>query len=301
MNPLNQALHGPHRESWTIATKESIPTYEDSKNKESKKCEDFPNYDYVMLCDSNRRYLDTKKLLPKSSTKIIACNTTGKAIDIMNNPRFIINKGLIINTGVNDIDHVSTEDVIHSQENLIKTATRLFPGKKLILSSITPTNDSLDHKAKVANQEIHEQIKDFPNVFHVNNGNLRDDRFYRDTKHLNKRFRIPALAKNIKKEIRNAFYPRQNFISKGNYSDVAQSYKPGNSSNGNPMDTAQPPNGQNYIYDHSTTKTDRVQDQLQNMASMLQNLIQSYGYVNQPQYQRVMYNPVPFYTSQRVR
>ena len=105
---------------------------------------------------------------------------------------------------------------------------------------------------------------------HVNNGNLRDNRFYHDTKHLNKRFGIPALAKNIKKEIRNAFYPRQNFISKENGTDVAQSYKPGYSSNGNPVDTAQPPNGQNYIYDHSTTKTNRLQDQLQNMASMLQ-------------------------------
>ena len=61
-------------------------------------------------------------------------------------------------------------------------------------------------------------------------------------------------TKNIKKEIRNAFYPR-------NDTDVAHShYKPGNSSNGNPMDTAQPPNGLNYIYDHSTTKMDRVQD-----------------------------------------
>ena len=95
---------------------------------------------------------------------------------------------------------MSTEDVIHSQVNLIKTATRLFPGNK-ILSSITPRNDSLYHKIKVANQEIHEQIKDIPNVFHVSNGNLRDDRFYHNTKHLNKHFGIPALAKNIKKEI----------------------------------------------------------------------------------------------------
>ena len=219
-------------------SKENIPTYEDSENQKSKICEDFPNYDYVMLCDSNRRYLDTKKLLPKSSSKIIACSTTGKAIDIMNNPRFTINKGLIINTGVNDIDHMSTEDVIQSQVNLIKTATGLFPGKKIILSSITPRNDSLDHKVKASNQEIHEQIKDIPNVFHVGNGNLRDDRFYHDTKHLSKRFGIPALARNIKKEIRNAFYPRQNFISKGNDTEVAQSYKTGNSSVGNPMDTA---------------------------------------------------------------
>ena len=219
-------------------SKENIPTYEDSENQKSKICEDFPNYDYVMLCDSNRRYLDTKKLLPKSSSKIIACSTTGKAIDIMNNPRFTINKGLIINTGVNDIDHMSTEDVIQSQVNLIKTATGLFPGKKIILSSITPRNDSLDHKVKAANQEIHEQIKDTPNVFHVCNGNLRDDRFYHDTKHLSKRFGIPALARNIKKEIRNSFYPRQNFISKGNDTEVAQSYKTGNSSVGNPMDTA---------------------------------------------------------------
>ncbi len=51
----------------------------------------------------------------------------------------------------------------------------------------------------------------------------------------------------------------------------------------------------------TTTKTDMVQQQLQNMASMLSYLVQSSGYVNHHHYQRAMYNAVSFHTPQRVR
>lgn len=51
-----------------------------------------------MLCDSKPRHVDAHKLFPKHGRKVIAFRTTGKVIDIINNPRFTINQGLFINT-----------------------------------------------------------------------------------------------------------------------------------------------------------------------------------------------------------
>ena len=66
--------------------------------------QEIPEYDVVMLCDSNRKFLDIHKLSGTRNSRMIACGTTGKAIEIINTPRFKVNKALIINTGVNDLD-----------------------------------------------------------------------------------------------------------------------------------------------------------------------------------------------------
>ena len=53
----------------------------------------------------------------------------------------------------------------------------------------------------------------------------------------------------------------------------------------------------------NTTKpitTDTIQQQLQNMTNLLNHFIQSNININQQQYQRVMYNPLPFYNSRLV-
>ena len=53
-----------------------------------------------------------------------------KALNIVNAPNFQINQGLIINTGVNDIEYLSAEEIIEGQTQLIETASRMFPGKQ---------------------------------------------------------------------------------------------------------------------------------------------------------------------------
>ena len=86
-------------------------------------------YDVVMLCDFNRRFLDIKKLRYSKNCKMIASATTQKATGIINTPRFMINKGLIINTGINDVEHVSAEQIIEDEVKLIETASSVFPKK----------------------------------------------------------------------------------------------------------------------------------------------------------------------------
>ena len=43
-------------------------------------------YDFVFLCDSNRRFIDTKLLCPKDTVKIIPCGNTDKAMEILSSP-----------------------------------------------------------------------------------------------------------------------------------------------------------------------------------------------------------------------
>ena len=162
-------------------------------------------YDFVMLCDSNRKFLNISKLCSSGHSKIIPCNTTKKAKEILESPRFDVKKGIIINTGVNDLEHLSAGEIVKSQVQMANMAVKKFPGRQIFLCGITPRGDKLDRKIPDINDDIHEEIKDIPNVSHIYNGNLRNGKLYFDVKHLNRRFGIPALAKNIKNELRKIF------------------------------------------------------------------------------------------------
>jgi hypothetical protein len=85
----------------------------------------------------------------------------------------------------------------------------MFPGRQIILSDITPRTDNLDQAIINMNNAVHERIKDLPNVQHVYNGNLRQYKFFYDTKHLSMRLGIPLLAKNLKNSLRRAIRPQQ--------------------------------------------------------------------------------------------
>ncbi len=161
-------------------------------------------YDFVFLCDSNRRFIDTKLLCPKDTVKIIPCGNTDKAMEILSSPRFNIKKGLIINTGVNDIEHLSIDAVTKKQMDMVESAMIAFPGKKIILSSITPRDDSLNQAVLTINSKVQSKIMTFQDIVYVNNNNLQEVTFFFDHKHLNKKRGVPEFATNLKRGIRLA-------------------------------------------------------------------------------------------------
>ena len=238
-----------------------------------------------MLCDSNRRYLNIKKLYPKNNTKSIPCGTTKRAIDVINDANFNVKKGIVINT----IEHLPADVLINNQVHLVNLATKAFPQKKIILSSVTPRKDSLDRVVGEVNHTnaIHEKIKDMPHVFHVNNGNLRHNHFYHDVKHLNKKFGIPKLAANIKKEIRLASQPRQQTQQEM----PTPQNQPRESIQSNTIKPVQ------HVTPTLIPMTDvPLRQQLCNITSLLSKLIETNVEYQQ---QRVMYNPgpVPLYNT----
>jgi hypothetical protein len=48
----------------------------------------------------------------------------------MSSPRFQVNEALIINTGVNDVEHLTLDEVIQKQLEMVDTARKAFPGKR---------------------------------------------------------------------------------------------------------------------------------------------------------------------------
>ncbi|CAB4038969.1 Hypothetical predicted protein, partial [Paramuricea clavata] len=112
------------------------------------------DYDFVMLCDSNRKFLNINRLCNNRNSKMIPCNTTTKAMEIIDTPRFKVNKGLIINTGVNDVEHLTPEEIINNQIKLVEKAMSAFPNAKIILSDITPRDDKFDDEVPRINDDI---------------------------------------------------------------------------------------------------------------------------------------------------
>ena len=112
-----------------------------------------------MLCDSNRKFININKLCSNKNSKMIACGSTGKALEILSHPKFNVRKGLIIDNGVNDVEHLSSDEIINSQIEVIKLAREKFPKKEIILTGITPRRDNLDTTISEVNNVIHDNIK----------------------------------------------------------------------------------------------------------------------------------------------
>ena len=211
----------------------------------------------------------------------IACANTKKATEIINNPKFTVNQALIINTGVNDVEHLKPVKIIEDQVHLVEAASHMFPGRKIILSDITPRTDNLDQAIININNDIHERIKDLPNVQHVYNGNLRQYKFFYDTKHLSMRLGIPLLAKNLKNGLRRALRPQQRQENSCQQTSNPQPQARNQSHTMAPETTPpasvpmsplnQPVNAQ--IETTTLKPTVTVQEQLQNMNNLLNHFV----------------------------
>ena len=206
-----QDRHRPPITSEEISTAEPTAIQQNGneepqdKSLADNKDNEIHDYDFVMLCDSNRKFLNINRLCNIRNSKMIPCNTTTKAMEIIDTPRFKVNKALIINTGVNDVERLTPEEIINNQIKLVEKAMSAFPGAKIILSDITPRDDKFDVEGPTINDGIDRVIKSYRNVFHVYNGNLRYSDYYHDVKHLSRKYGVPALARNIKSVLREAF------------------------------------------------------------------------------------------------
>ena len=243
-NHISQSETKPQEEKVPYAIDSTAAKASNKNNENQEQVKDqSPEYDFVILCDSNRKYINADQLYPKGNNKVIPCGNTAKAIDILTSPRFTVKHGIIINTGVNDLESLSPKDIIESQTRLVNIATTNFPDKKIIMSSITPRRDDLDKFVFEVNKAVAQNICKIPNVVLVDNGNLRSkDQFYFDTKHLSRRHGIPQFATNLKNGIRKSLginnrrisgqhrfpYPKSNHGS--SWSDVVKQNLPLNNS-----------------------------------------------------------------------
>ena len=74
---------------------------------------------------------------------IALCNTIQSAEQILLHPKFHGQHTVIFRFGVNDIDHLTTEDIVHKMMNITELCKRKYPDVKLYISGITPRRDNL--------------------------------------------------------------------------------------------------------------------------------------------------------------
>ena len=160
----------------------------------------------IIMCDSNGRLLNIKRLCPGSSYTYIRCPTLSQAQEIINNNVFTKPKILIFHCGTNDLDNSEDSKVISDLLKIIDQFKAKYPECQIILSSILPRMDNQQARISKINQKIKEECLKKPNVHFVSHTSVfaSYQHFY-DSKHLND-YGIKIFAKNLK----TAFYQVRN-------------------------------------------------------------------------------------------
>ena len=127
------------------------------------------------------------------------CSTIQSAEQILLQPKFHGQHTVIFHFGVNDIDNLTTEDIVDKMINITELCKGKYPDVKLYISGITPRSDSLNEKVKEVNRLLKDNIhrKKLFNVFFIDNDNLDNEELLYDNKHL-KRQRSAYTSKQFK-------------------------------------------------------------------------------------------------------
>lgn len=113
---------------------------------------------------------------------------------------------ILINTGVNDIDNKSAEEIAEEFKNIIQLLKNKYIGIKIIISEITPRKDGKDKDVIECNRILADICNGDENVFLISHENLRDSSYSKlyDTKHIHYRA-IGLFVSNIKQTLRKAY------------------------------------------------------------------------------------------------
>ena len=118
-------------------------------------------------------------------------------------PKFHGQHTIIFHFGVNDIDNLTTENIVDKLINVAELCKGKYPDVKLYISGTTPRRDSLNEKVKEVNRLLKDNIhrKKLLNVFFIDNDNLDNEELLYDNKHLKKDSRVRILASNLKRSV----------------------------------------------------------------------------------------------------
>ena len=144
---------------------------EERTNHADKECK---LYDIVVLMDSNRRFLNKKRLFPGKNVLIKPCGSLESASKILDSPDFDIRESLIIHTGVNDIENrdMDCQAITDCFKLVVEMAKDKFRNAAIYLSEVTPRMDYWNGKV----QEVNEKIKEIrrPWLKTISHSNLSD-------------------------------------------------------------------------------------------------------------------------------
>ena len=107
--------------------------------------------DLLICIDSNRKFIDYRKLWTLKGSKRIPCSTVKKLKDIVQNTNIQALNHILIGTGCIDLDDNEPAEVAEEMRLVVGMLKTKFPGIKVVLCEITQRNDDRDEYVKQYN------------------------------------------------------------------------------------------------------------------------------------------------------
>ncbi|KAI4876409.1 hypothetical protein NFI96_020969 [Prochilodus magdalenae] len=188
----NQQQSPPTGENSTQENLQSQPYNQGTDRAEGGATEQL---DIALLIDSNRKFIDEKKLFPKHRAAKLWCPTTQKALELLTEAKLGSPSHIIIHTGTNDL-RAQQERAAVSLRAVIEKASSTFPNSKIVISTLLPHRDFHPHTIQRINASISRECALRPNT-HLAHHPTLDTAYLHDHVHLLKES-VPAFAKTLK-------------------------------------------------------------------------------------------------------
>ncbi|KAJ8009546.1 hypothetical protein DPEC_G00090010 [Dallia pectoralis] len=124
-----------------------------------------------------------KRLFPDRSVKKFWCPTPHSALKLLREGVLGAPSHIILHTGTNDLS--AREDVTKALSNVVKTSSRIYPGAKIIISTLLPRRDVPQGIINTINCEIANICASTLNVHMANHRWITHEHLY-DRVHINR-------------------------------------------------------------------------------------------------------------------
>ena len=175
--------------------------------------------DVVILMDSNRRFIDKKRLKTRKGQEkisIIRCGTAEQATNIATDPLFEDPKVILMFTGTNDIETCSAVEVHNNLTTAATMFTDKFPACHIAISGVV-RNDDDNHKCRELNSMLAQSSSSADHVFkYLPVDQLEDSSLFFDKKHFKRGEGVKRLAVHLKSGMMNGL----GYKSTTNYSSM---------------------------------------------------------------------------------
>ena len=157
--------------------------------------------DFLLIMDSNRKFIDFRKLLKSENIKVIPCGNISKAEEI-DTQKFNCPKNIILHVGVNDVDVMFPEILVDRLTKVASWYKRIFPSSNVFISGITPRKGSTQASVAAVNSLLINNVRNseihYISHNNLNPSHLHDDRNLRRNKLQNEAFSgLQMLCKNF--------------------------------------------------------------------------------------------------------
>lgn len=131
----------------------------------------------VILCDSNGHHLDPRRLFPGRSVKNEECPTSHSALRLLREGILGVPSHIILHTRTNNLS-ARRVDVTKALSKVVKTASRIYPRAKVIISTLLPRRDVPQRIISTINAEIARVCAPMPNVHIAHHQRITHEHLY---------------------------------------------------------------------------------------------------------------------------